>query len=51
MMRKVLILFAHPAFEKSRVNRALATAAGDLEGVTFQDLYPDKEFDGRPDKG
>lgn len=36
---RVLILFAHPAFEKSRVNRRLAAAVRDLEGVTFHDLY------------
>jgi glutathione-regulated potassium-efflux system ancillary protein KefG len=36
---QVLILFAHPALEKSRVNRRLADAVRDLEGVTFNDLY------------
>ena len=36
---RVLILFAHPALEKSRVNRALAEAVRDLDGVTFHDLY------------
>jgi glutathione-regulated potassium-efflux system ancillary protein KefG len=39
MERKILILFAHPALERSRVNRELARAAKDLEGVTFHDLY------------
>lgn len=33
------MLFAHPALEKSRVNRRLAAAVRDLEGVTFHDLY------------
>lgn len=37
--RKVLILFAHPAFHRSRANRALAEAVRDLDGVTFHDLY------------
>ena len=37
--RPVLILFAHPALEKSRVNRRLADAVRDLDGVTFHDLY------------
>lgn len=37
--RRVLLLFAHPALEKSRVNRRLIEAARDLEGVTFHDLY------------
>ena len=38
-MNRVLILFAHPALEKSRLNRQLAEAVRDLEGVTFHDLY------------
>jgi glutathione-regulated potassium-efflux system ancillary protein KefG len=43
-----LILFAHPALEKSRVNRRLADAVRDLPGVTFHDLYeayPDFDVD------
>ncbi len=36
---KVLVLFAHPALEKSRVNRHLIAAVRDLPGVTFHDLY------------
>ncbi len=35
----VLILFAHPAFQKSRVNRALIQAARETPGVTVHDLY------------
>lgn len=38
-MSKVLILFAHPALEKSRVNRRLAEAVRGLPNVTFHDLY------------
>jgi glutathione-regulated potassium-efflux system ancillary protein KefG len=38
-MARVLILFAHPALQKSRVNRWLAEAVRGLEGVTFRDLY------------
>lgn len=38
-MPKVLILFAHPAPEKSRVNVRLARAVRGLPGVTFHDLY------------
>jgi glutathione-regulated potassium-efflux system ancillary protein KefG len=38
-LKRVLILFAHPALEKSRVNRHLARAVRDLDGVTFRDLY------------
>ncbi|HWA01015.1 MAG TPA: NAD(P)H-dependent oxidoreductase [Caulobacterales bacterium] len=39
MSRKVLILFAHPAYHRSRANRAMAEAVRDLDGVTFHDLY------------
>lgn len=35
----MLVLFAHPALQKSRVNRALARAAEQVKGVTFHDLY------------
>jgi glutathione-regulated potassium-efflux system ancillary protein KefG len=37
--RTVLILFAHPALEKSRVNSRLVEAIRALPGVTFNDLY------------
>lgn len=39
MARRVLVLFAHPALEKSRVNRALLAAPKAVEGVTLHDLY------------
>jgi glutathione-regulated potassium-efflux system ancillary protein KefG len=38
-LNRILVLFAHPAMEKSRVNRVLADAVRDVEGVTFHDLY------------
>ena len=38
-MNKILILFAHPALERSRINARLVAAVRDLEGVTFHDLY------------
>lgn len=38
-MSRLLVLFAHPALEKSRVNRRLAAAVRELPGVTFHDLY------------
>jgi len=47
-MPGVLVLFAHPALEKSRVNRRLAAAVADLPGVTLHDLYeayPDFDVD------
>lgn len=45
---RVLLLFAHPAFEKSRVHRALLRAARTVNGVTIHDLYeqyPDGDID------
>lgn len=39
MPSEILILFAHPAPQRSRVNRALRRAVADLTGVTFHDLY------------
>jgi glutathione-regulated potassium-efflux system ancillary protein KefG len=37
--RRVLVLFAHPVLERSRVNRRLADAIRGLDGVTIHDLY------------
>ena len=45
---RVLILFAHPALEKSRVHRRLVRAVADLPEITFHDLYeayPDFQVD------
>ena len=45
---RVLILFAHPALEKSRVNRVLIEGLDRIDGVTFHDLYeayPDFDID------
>lgn len=36
---RILILFAHPALEKSRINRHLIEAIKGLEAVTVHDLY------------
>jgi len=47
-MQRILILFAHPAFETSRVHRRLAAAVEGLPGTTFRDLYeayPDFDVD------
>src|SRR5436190_1229446 len=38
-LNRVLILFAHPALEKSKVNKALADAVKNIDGITFRDLY------------
>ena len=38
-MKKILILFGHPAFKRSTINAALREAVETLEGVTFHDLY------------
>jgi glutathione-regulated potassium-efflux system ancillary protein KefG len=39
IMNKILILFAHPRYEQSRVNRALLTELHDREYITIHDLY------------
>lgn len=52
-MKKILILFAHPALQKSRVNRILIEGLGDIEGVTFHDLYqayPELDLDVQAEK-
>ncbi len=36
---RVLVLLAHPVLHKSRVNRPMAQAVRDLDGVTVHDLY------------
>ena len=38
-MRRVLVLFAHPVLERSRVNRRLVDTLRELPGVTIHDLY------------
>ena len=46
--RRILILFAHPAYQKSRAQRQLLAAVQDLEAVTINDLYeeyPDFNID------
>lgn len=45
---RVLVLLAHPALHRSRVNRRLAAAARAVPGVTVHDLYeayPDHDVD------
>jgi glutathione-regulated potassium-efflux system ancillary protein KefG len=45
-MNRILILFAHPALEKSRAHKALLKNVEKLEGVTINDLYENyPEFD------
>jgi glutathione-regulated potassium-efflux system ancillary protein KefG len=47
-MSRILILFAHPVLEKSRVQSRLVAHTQHLEGVTFHDLYeayPDFDID------
>ena len=49
-MTSILILFAHPAFERSRVHRRLVASVASLRGITFHDLYeayPDFDVDVR----
>ncbi len=47
-MNKILILFAHPRFEKSKTSRALLKNIKQVDGVTLHDLYeeyPDFNID------
>lgn len=47
-MARILILFAHPVLEKSRVQNIMIRNAGDLANVTVNDLYqlyPDFDID------
>jgi glutathione-regulated potassium-efflux system ancillary protein KefG len=46
MPKKILILFAHPLFEKSNANDALVQYIPDSPNITFHDLYQEyPEFD------
>ena len=48
MSRSILVLFAHPAYQKSRANHSLLQAARGLDGLTLHDLYeqyPDFNID------
>ncbi len=47
-MRHILVLFAHPSLDRSEVNRPLAVATAEVDGVTLVDLYaeyPDFQID------
>ncbi|MBC9911162.1 NAD(P)H-dependent oxidoreductase [Chitinophaga varians] len=47
-MARVLINFAHPALEKSRVHKQLLTTIKGIKGITINDLYewyPDLDID------
>ncbi|MBK1660942.1 glutathione-regulated potassium-efflux system oxidoreductase KefF [Paracraurococcus ruber] len=39
MPQRILLILAHPAQRRSRVNAALRAAAAELEGTTLHDLY------------
>jgi len=38
-MKRILIIFAHPAIQKSRINRKLIDAVSGLEWITVNNLY------------
>ncbi|NOR73888.1 MAG: NAD(P)H oxidoreductase [Draconibacterium sp.] len=38
-MKKIIIIFAHPTFHKSRINKKLISAVENLEGITVNNLY------------
>jgi len=47
-MKNILILFAHPRFEQSRIHQALVKALPSSPSITFRDLYelyPDFNID------
>lgn len=47
-MARILILFAHPALEKSRIQKRLVARVRAVTGITFHDLYetyPDFDID------
>jgi glutathione-regulated potassium-efflux system ancillary protein KefG len=53
-VNNILILFAHPRFEKSRVNRALLHGVDRIPQVTIHDLYelyPDFNIDVEQEQG
>ena len=41
MAHRILILFAHPAYQRSRANQHLVEAVRDMANVTFHEVYPD----------
>lgn len=48
MSRNVLVLLFHPDLRKSRVNRAMSSVVGDLDGISHYDMYaryPDFDID------
>jgi len=45
-MKRILVLFAHPALQKSRINKRLIGDIKKIENLTFHDLYQQyPEFD------
>jgi glutathione-regulated potassium-efflux system ancillary protein KefG len=49
----IVVLFAHPSLEKSRIQRAWLQAIGDLQGVLIRDLYqlyPEFDIDVRAEQ-
>ncbi|MDQ8020703.1 MAG: NAD(P)H-dependent oxidoreductase [Moraxellaceae bacterium] len=36
---RILLLFAHPAYQRSRINHALIEAVQDIDGLSLHDLY------------
>lgn len=53
LVSRVLVLFAHPALERSRCNRRLVAGLDRLPGITLHDLYeayPDLHLDVRAEQ-
>jgi glutathione-regulated potassium-efflux system ancillary protein KefG len=54
MARRILVLFAHPSYRTSRLNKAMIAAARAVDGVTVHDLYetyPDFAIDVEREQG
>ena len=52
-MKRILILFAHPALQKSRINKVLIKGIDTIDGITFHDLYqayPELDIDVEKEK-
>lgn len=53
LANRILLLYAHPASHKSRINKRLIEEVKNIEGVTFHDLfnsYPDYHIDVKKEK-
>ena len=53
-MKRILVIFSHPALQSSRANKQLLQALSGLDGITLHDLYhhyPDMFIDVKREQG